>query len=191
MPVRKVVVGKSADLTEGKRLSVEVGGRHVVVFNVRGKYYALLNRCPHRGAELCTKGRFQPLITSDGPGDFVLHGENPLLACPWHGWQFDVTTGQSYFDPVGTRVRPYEVTVESGGQVQAEVESGEASFTPAEYAAFAGSSEAIADGLQPGPYKVETFDVSVEDEYVVVSTRPARPVRTARVQKSETEGAGQ
>ena len=174
----KLVVGRADDFKDGDRITVEAGnGRQIVVFRQNGGFHALLNRCPHRGAQLC-KGRFIANITSDAVGEYVFHGENRLLACPWHGWEFDIATGQSYFDPVGTRARPFAVQLESGESVREELESGEASYTPAEYAAHVGAGP--DDGPQPGPYRAETYEVSVEEDYVVVSLRPARPARPPR-----------
>jgi 3-phenylpropionate/trans-cinnamate dioxygenase ferredoxin subunit len=39
-----------------------------------------------------------------------------ILRCPWHGWEFDLTTGRSVFNPHRTRVRSYRVSVESDGE---------------------------------------------------------------------------
>lgn len=175
MAATKVVVGRADALADGERMTVQIAGRLVVIFRQKGRFYGLLNRCPHRGADLC-KGRFMANITSETVGEYVFHGEDRLLACPWHGWEFDITTGQSFFDPQGVRARPYPVEVASGDDVITELESGQASYTPAEFAAASGAS---GDGMQPGPYQAETYDVSVEDDYIVVSTRPARPPRRA------------
>jgi 3-phenylpropionate/trans-cinnamate dioxygenase ferredoxin subunit len=168
---RKYVVGKAGDLDEGERMLVEVNGRQIVIFRHGGAFYGLLNRCPHRGASLC-EGRFIANITSTAVGTFEFHGESRLLACPWHGWEFDVRTGQSYFDPAGVRARPFEVGVERGDALMVELEAGEAGLAPAEHPA--GS----AGERRPGPYRAETFDVTVEDDYLVVSMRPPRPSRT-------------
>jgi len=189
MAESKVVVGRADALKDGERTTVEVNGREIVLFRQKGRYYALLNRCPHRGAPLC-KGRFMANITSEAVGEYVFHGEDRLLACPWHGWEFDITTGQSYFDPAGTRVRPFPVEVESGEQVRAEIESGVASYTPAEYAAVTVGAEVGTGGMRPGPYQAETFDVSIEDDYIVVSLRPPRPARPSRIRTTGT-GEGQ
>lgn len=183
MAETKIVVGKADDFQDGQRVTVETSnGRKIVVFRQDGEFYALLNRCPHRGADLC-KGRFVTNLTSDAVGEYVFHGENRMLACPWHGWEFDIRTGQSYFDPVGTRARPFGVQVQSGDEVRTEVDSGEASYTPAEYAVAVGGTG--GEGPQPGPYKVESFEVSIEDSYVVVSLRPARPARGPRPPRPE------
>lgn len=173
MAVRKYIVGKASDLKDGERMVVTVKGREIVIFRQKGAFYGLLNRCPHRGAKMCA-GRFIANITSEAVGEYEFHGEDRLLACPWHGWEFDIKTGQSYFDPVGVRARPFDVEVESGDRLKVEIEAGEAGFAPAEYAARVGAE---GKGRQPGPYQAETFEVTVEDDYLVVHMRPPRPRR--------------
>lgn len=154
-------------------MAVEINGRSIAVFNVNGRFYGLLNRCPHRGADLCA-GRFVPLVTSTRPGEYRYDPDQPMLACPWHGWEFDVTTGQSYFDPTHVRGRPYAVSAERGDLVAAELDSGEVAVTPEQYAALAGGRDADDRGRLPGPYLAETVTVEVEDEYLVVDLRPVR-----------------
>ena len=67
-----------------------------------------------------------------------------MLRCPWHGWEFDVKTGQSWFDPAHIRVRTYQVSVET---VAPSTEEG---------------------GLEKGPYVAESYPVTVEQSYVLV-----------------------
>ncbi len=185
----RVVVGKAADMKDGDRLLADVNGREVVVIRQDGEFSALLNRCPHRGADL-SHGRMQRQIKAEEVGEIEFSGVEEFLACPWHGWEFDIRTGQSYFDPTGVRVRPFPVAVESGKQAVSELEAGDlvvsahAEYTPAEWAA---ATPHLPEGRQPGPYHVEVFDVTVEDEVIVVSTRPARPTRPARGGKTTTE----
>lgn len=139
-------VARVDELLPGSRRIVTLAGRSIGVFNVDGSYFALRNRCPHQGASLC-EGPVLGFLESDGPGSIVHHDEHKLLQCPWHGWEFDLATGQSYFDPLRTRVRPYLVTVEPGSEVAAWTHE---------------------HGLEPGPYVAEVFSVSVEHDYVVV-----------------------
>src|SRR5664280_3826432 len=75
---------------------VEVNNRSIGIFNVDGKYFGLANKCPHKGAEMC-KGHVVGHLSSDGPGDFEYDTSRKYVMCPWHGWEFDVVTGQSYF----------------------------------------------------------------------------------------------
>ncbi len=65
------------EVPSGSTRGVVVAGQAVLLCNVAGTIHAAENSCPHMGAEL-----------SDGE----LRG--PVIVCAWHGWQFDVTTGQ-------------------------------------------------------------------------------------------------
>ena len=52
------------------------------------------------------------------PGEYRWAREGEILRCPWHGWEFDLTTGRSIFNPHRTRVKRYEVTVGPDPSVQ-------------------------------------------------------------------------
>ena len=73
-----------------------------------------------------------------------------MLRCPWHGWEYDVSTGQSWFAPTKQRVRSYEVTIEQGDSLLDDPD------TP-------------APGWQKGPYVAETFPVSIDRKYIVIT----------------------
>ena len=149
--MRRHVVARAADVPPGGRTIVRVAGREIGLFNVGGEYFALRNRCPHQGGPLCT-GRLSGWLESGEVGRYDYSRPGEVLRCPWHGWEFDVRTGQSWFDPLRTRVRSYDVAVVPGSRL-------------------AGESEAEAEaegGLRKGPYVAETYPVTVEDEYLVV-----------------------
>jgi nitrite reductase/ring-hydroxylating ferredoxin subunit len=59
-----------------------VDGHVVALFNVDGRYHALEGICPHQGGPL-------------GKGSV----DGPVVSCPWHGWRFDVRSGQCLFSP--------------------------------------------------------------------------------------------
>jgi nitrite reductase/ring-hydroxylating ferredoxin subunit len=107
----KHTVGTVSEIPPGKRKIVEVGGRSIGVFNVSGKFYALRNRCPHQGGPLC-RGSVSGTMLPSRPGEYRWGRAGEIVRCPWHGWEFDITTGQSICNPHRTRVRAYEVTVE-------------------------------------------------------------------------------
>ena len=115
MTVRYVVC-PLAELAPGERKIVTVGRRSIGVFNVNGNLYALRNRCPHKGAPLC-QGIVRPLVTSPAPYQFATEREGEILRCPWHGWEFEIATGRSIFNPHRVRAGSYEVSVERGGDV--------------------------------------------------------------------------
>jgi len=146
----KHIVARVEEIPPGERKIVEIGERTIGVFNVNGSFYALRNRCPHQGGPLC-QGRVTGFLTATAPGgeySYTRRGE--ILRCPWHGWEFDITTGQSWFDPAKTRVRAYEVHVEG----LPALEDGE------------------MGNLLPGPYTAETYEVSVDEQQFVVVEIP-------------------
>jgi len=112
----KHVVAAVADIPPGGCKLVEVAGRAVVVFNLGGEFFALNNRCPHRGGSLC-QGRLTGLVQSDQPGEYRYSRRGEIIRCPWHGWEFDIRTGRSWCDPQRLRVRQYDVAVEPGARL--------------------------------------------------------------------------
>ena len=100
------------ELPPGTRRIVSVGSRSIGVFNVGGRYHALRNVCPHQGAPLC-EGPLTGTALPGPPGTFRYGQEGEILRCPWHGWEFDVTSGRSIFNPHAVRVRSYRVAVEA------------------------------------------------------------------------------
>ncbi|HXF63125.1 MAG TPA: Rieske (2Fe-2S) protein [Caldilineaceae bacterium] len=161
----KHIVCTVDELPPGGRKVLEIAGRSIGVFNLGGEYFALRNRCPHQGGPLC-QGRLTGFLMARVPGEYEYTRRGEILRCPWHGWEFDVRTGQSWFDPARTRVRTYPVSVEAavGEMAVGEADAG------AEPAAPGDSQDGLApaEGLQKGPYVAETYPVSVERQYVVV-----------------------
>lgn len=141
------IVGTVAELPPGSRKIVEVAGRSIGVFNVGGEFFALRNSCPHQGGPLCV-GHLTGFVTSPAPGTYEYSRAGEILRCPWHGWEFDIRTGRSWFDPAKVRVRLYEVSVA--------------------YPDTAPTEAPPAPGLAPGPYTAETYAVTVEEPYVLV-----------------------
>jgi nitrite reductase/ring-hydroxylating ferredoxin subunit len=150
---RRFVVTRAEEVKDGERVIVDIGGRSIGIFNVGGRYYAMLNRCPHQGGPLCF-GDLLNLVESSSPGEYRFDQETRVVSCPWHGWEFDLETGQSYFDPVRTRVRSYRVDVANGAEVNSDGDISTALFSV---------------GQRPGPYRAETFPVSVDGDYLVVT----------------------
>jgi 3-phenylpropionate/trans-cinnamate dioxygenase ferredoxin subunit len=155
----KVVVSRLEDFPPGERKIVKAGPRSIGVFNVEGEFFAIRNRCPHQGGPLCI-GRLSPWAIAEGPGKVTMNGPPRLVACPWHGWEYDLETGQSFMGPGETRVRAYDVTVERGQALGEDVRHAEEQPIL--------SAAARASGREPGPYVAETFRVYVEEDYVVV-----------------------
>jgi 3-phenylpropionate/trans-cinnamate dioxygenase ferredoxin subunit len=132
------VVGPVSAIPPGSQKVISVRGREIAVFNVHGEFFAFLNRCPHQGAKLCA-GAVIGLVESSEPGTYRYSRRGEMLRCPWHGWEFDLRTGQSWCTPDKVKVRQYPTAVIKGGP-----------------------------DLVKGPYVAETYDVSIEHDYVVV-----------------------
>ena len=109
-PSRKHPVATVAELPPGSRKIVEVEGRSIGIFNVNGRYVAVLNVCPHELAPVC-RGRVGGTTLPSAPGEYCWGREGEILACPWHGWEFDLLTGKALADP-RKRLRLYPVRVE-------------------------------------------------------------------------------
>jgi nitrite reductase/ring-hydroxylating ferredoxin subunit len=127
---RSVVVARADEIEPGQRKLVTVGGRSIGVFNVAGDYFALRNRCPHQGGPLCEGRLFAPLQAA-APGRYERGAEGEIIRCPWHGWEFDVRTGRSWFDPARTRVASYPATVREGSELGPEQLDHDAETYPA------------------------------------------------------------
>lgn len=113
------IIAGEGDIPEGGRILVEVEGREVAVFNRNGEYYAYANWCPHQGGPIC-EGELSGTLeasfdreTLTVDRDWVAEGT--VLTCPWHGWEFDVTSGECRVDD--TRLPTYSVRVEDGDVV--------------------------------------------------------------------------
>ncbi len=98
MEQQYITVAKLADLDPGMCRSVELKDLGLALFNVEGEIYALDNTCPHAGGPL---------------GEGTL--EHEVVTCPWHGWKFNVRTGQRLKNPSPAwTVQRYEVRVVNG-----------------------------------------------------------------------------
>jgi nitrite reductase/ring-hydroxylating ferredoxin subunit len=159
--VTKYVVATVDEVPPGGKKIVDVAGRSIGVFNLGGEYFALRNRCPHQGGPLCD-GRIAGFVIADTPGEYRYSRPGEILRCPWHGWEFDIRTGQSWFDPKGVRVRAYEVAVASASSLPPDAQ-------PAANTADMRADEDDMAGLEKGPYVAETYEVTVEKQYVLVN----------------------
>jgi 3-phenylpropionate/trans-cinnamate dioxygenase ferredoxin subunit len=95
---------------QGERRMIELGGHRIGLFRVGDDLYALADRCPHRGAPLCSSGRVATTIELRD-GQPALGEPDAVVRCPWHKWDFDIATGQCAVD-ARLRVRRYAVRVD-------------------------------------------------------------------------------
>ncbi len=88
-----ITVATTEELAPGTCKSVEVSGSRIALFNAAGNFYAMDDTCAHRGGPL---------------GEGTLDGA--IVTCPWHGWQYDVSTGACQTNP-RVQLACYEVRV--------------------------------------------------------------------------------
>jgi nitrite reductase (NADH) small subunit len=99
-----------AELPPGTSTTVKAFGTTVAIFNVGGRLFALSNHCPHHGGPLC-HGRISGTVLPSRPHEYRYGRDGRVLTCPWHGWEFDIESGQAMFD-LSVRVKTYKVQVE-------------------------------------------------------------------------------
>jgi nitrite reductase/ring-hydroxylating ferredoxin subunit len=109
MPEQRHAVAVAGEIAPGRRKIIELNGRSIGVFNVGGKFIAVLNVCPHELAPVC-RGRLTGTTLPAPPGEFRWGREGEILACPWHGWEFDLTTGRCLTDR--RKLQCFPITIE-------------------------------------------------------------------------------
>ena len=95
-------VAATTDIPAGEGREFVVAGRIVAVFHTDGAFHAMDGICPHSGGPLA-KG--------------ALNGN--VVTCPWHGWQFDVSTGRHCLN--AHLKHPSCTTVVEGDQIWIEM----------------------------------------------------------------------
>lgn len=81
------------EIPPGTIREFQVDGLTLAIANVGDKFYAINNTCLHRGGPL---------------GQGTLQGA--AVTCPWHGWQYDVTTGKLVMNQA-VGVKQYNIEV--------------------------------------------------------------------------------
>lgn len=151
----KHVVCRKDELPPSEVKITKTGNIEIGVYNINGEYYALHNKCPHRGAPLC-EGRITGLMTGPEPGEYEIEREGEIIRCPWHGYEFDIKSGEFVLEPRTVRSMTYDVTVESPDSLQDD-ESWDVDA----------AIEAEFDEAEP---EVDTYPVSVEGDVIIVHT---------------------
>lgn len=91
-----LTVAPIKEFADGEAKLVSIGEKAIAVFRRGDEFFAFEDECPHRGASLA-QGQVCDIA----------------ITCPLHGWQFDLTTGESFTRP-GYRVEVFEVRIEDG-----------------------------------------------------------------------------
>lgn len=108
------VVGLASELPPGTHKIVRLRNLEIGVFNVGGVFHALHSMCPHQFGPACAGTVNGEMVCSPATGwrtEFVREGE--ILTCPWHGMEFDLTTGRC-LSTDKMRLRTFPVRVVAG-----------------------------------------------------------------------------
>ncbi len=118
--------GPVSSLADGAPRLLRTGKRDIALIAWRGEVFAIGDRCPHQGASL-GRGHVSALIRAAQPKSLTLDVDHhrPVVACPWHHWEFDLRTGRAVWDS-RVRVRTYPVIV-SDGRAWVEIQTVQAS----------------------------------------------------------------
>lgn len=113
----ETIVAHEDELSEGDRIIAQVEGREVAVFNIDGEYLAYLNWCAHQAGP-CGEGPLTGTLEGSYDSDsreveLKWTREGHVLNCPWHGWEYDITTGECLSNEDVLLPR-YPVRVEDG-----------------------------------------------------------------------------
>jgi nitrite reductase (NADH) small subunit len=96
-------IGSKGELpAAGEAREFQANGKPICVANIGGTISAMENSCLHRGGPL-----------SQG----VIDGNK--VVCPWHGWAWDVTSGEAAHNPAA-KIKTYAIKIE-GDDVLVEI----------------------------------------------------------------------
>jgi nitrite reductase (NADH) small subunit len=106
-------IGAVDEFPPGSRKILDVGKRSVAVYNSGDALYAVQNICPHALAPI-GRGALSGTMLPSTYGDFEWGMEGLVLRCIWHGWEFDVRTGETVCGTDRRRLVTFPITVEDG-----------------------------------------------------------------------------
>lgn len=106
-------VGAVADFEQDRFRVFDLGGRPVGVVRTAQGFYAVRNRCPHQGADICA-GTVAGTMVPSKPLEYEYSDATIVVACPWHRWEFELATGASFGRITHKRLVTYPVEVEDG-----------------------------------------------------------------------------
>ena len=113
------LIGKASEFKDGDRRIVFVGDTEIGVFRDRGEFHAYSNYCLHQGGPACegliiakVEERIMPDKTSKG---LYFSDTETHFVCPWHGYEYDIKTGECVSDRK-LKLRRYKV-VQKGDEI--------------------------------------------------------------------------
>lgn len=109
----KYYFGTLGELREGQFVIRNLGNCSIGATMLKNEPLVVLNFCPHAGAPIC-QGTIAPKLRCTSDQKLQLDAENPILRCPWHGWEFNLEDGRTAnFD---SRLRLSKIKYELEGE---------------------------------------------------------------------------
>ncbi len=105
------LVGKASDIKEGDRKIVTAGKREIGIFHKGGAFFAYSNTCLHQGGPACEGmliNNVVDVIDKDRLYQGQTYGDEMHFVCPWHGYEYDLKTGECIGDRK-LKLRKYDV----------------------------------------------------------------------------------
>jgi nitrite reductase (NADH) small subunit len=94
----EIRAGSVDDFVDGRRVMLSIDGRDVFVFEREGRFYAFENRCRHMGGpvgEGMLIGKVEAILDENRAHVRDRFSTTEIhIACPWHGWEYDIETGE-------------------------------------------------------------------------------------------------
>ena len=110
---------RTEDVLRDGRAAVTVGGQRVVVFPLGEEFVGYVDTCAHLGGPVCSQGTLHPFYTARVEDDgrvepYFAEGGEHIIACPWHGWEYDLADGGRCLADRTKSLRAATVTHDSG-----------------------------------------------------------------------------
>jgi nitrite reductase/ring-hydroxylating ferredoxin subunit len=91
-------VASTDELDDGDRIVVQLEGQEIGIFCVDGEYYAYTNWCIHQSGPVC-EGMLSGTQTAEFDPEsleveLTWDRDGEIIACPWHGWEYDIGSGE-------------------------------------------------------------------------------------------------
>lgn len=111
---KQIEIGRAEDFAVGQFKIMEVEGRELGITRLKsGELKAVRNHCPHKGAPVC-RGIVGGTWLPCEPGEMKFARDGEILVCPWHGFEFDLLTGEELFQDNPLKLLMYPVSEQDG-----------------------------------------------------------------------------
>ena len=115
--MRQVNIGSASEFADPGRRVIAFERFEVAIFKLDGEFFAYLNHCPHMGGPACQGkmiAKVEEVIAEDRTSKGMMFSKSKMhVVCPWHGYEFDIGTGQNQGNP-RMRLRPAKIEVVDG-----------------------------------------------------------------------------